>query len=209
MGSVVAICSVDDPHDQSFLRAHDMEISALALSPSGHLIASGQVGTTHQPGWHAPVIVWDYESRKDVYVLTGHTKRVRILEFSPDERFLAGTGDDCLLYIWDMTTGEVIFGKRFDEPVILFEWGRLEMKGRRAAYEVLLVSTGGGPQDDVQHCTLEYDPIRAQWSLGMGHVNMPSGGLARTYIGRARRSEACERAKRASCSNTRRGNHMV
>jgi len=183
MGSVVSICDLSDPHRQEFLRAHDMEVSALAVSGGGGLIASSQLGTTYQPGYHAPVIVWDYDTRKDVYVLTGHTKRVRILEFSPDERFLAGTGDDCLLYIWDMTTGEVIFGKKFDEPVILFEWGNLELSkgGRRASYEVLLVSTGGGPQDDVQKCKLEYDPIRAQWSLLMDNVNMPSGGLARTY----------------------------
>jgi len=150
MGSTVAICDINDPHNQQFLRAHDMEISALAISASGGLIASSQVGTVHQPGYHAPVIVWNYETRKDIYVLTGHTKRVRLLEFSPDERFLAGTGDDCLLYIWDMQTGEVIFGKKFDEPVILFEWGNLSEKGRRSTYEVLLVSTGGGPQDDVQ-----------------------------------------------------------
>ena len=46
MGSVVAICDVLDPHNQKFLRAHDMEISAMAVSPSGSMLASGQVRET-------------------------------------------------------------------------------------------------------------------------------------------------------------------
>lgn len=33
--------SISDPHQQHLLRGHDMEISALALSPSGSLIATG------------------------------------------------------------------------------------------------------------------------------------------------------------------------
>jgi len=145
------------------------------------IAASGQVGTVHQPGYHAPVIVWDYHTKKDLFVLTGHTKEVLLLEFSPDERFLAGTGRDSLLYIWDMQTGEVVFGKKFDEPVILFEWAKIRENGRRASYEIILCSPGGGPQDDVKHCELAYDPVRAQWMLHMNNVNMPSGGLSRTY----------------------------
>lgn len=33
--------SISDPHQQHLLRGHDMEISALAVSPSGSLIATG------------------------------------------------------------------------------------------------------------------------------------------------------------------------
>lgn len=34
-----------DKHKQEFLRGHDMEISALAISNSGKMLASGQLGT--------------------------------------------------------------------------------------------------------------------------------------------------------------------
>ena len=51
----------------------------------------------------------------------------------------------------------------------------------RRSYEIILCSPGGGPQDDVRHCELAYDPVRAQWTLKAENVNMPSGGLARTY----------------------------
>lgn len=36
---------------QEFLRGHDMEISALALSASGNMLASGQLGTVHRKGY--------------------------------------------------------------------------------------------------------------------------------------------------------------
>lgn len=37
----VASGSISDPHQQHLLRGHDMEISALAMPPSGALIATG------------------------------------------------------------------------------------------------------------------------------------------------------------------------
>ncbi len=181
MGSTVACCRVGDAHDQGFLRAHDMDISAMSISPTGRLLASGQVGTVNRPGWHAPVVVWDTERREDVFVLSGHSKKVRLLEFSPDERVLAGPGDDKLLYIWDMSTGEVVYGSRHDEPVVLFEWAGINQEGRRASYDIIMCSPGGGPQDDVKSCVLAYDPVRAQWMMKSSPVNMPSGGLSRTY----------------------------
>jgi hypothetical protein len=80
-----------------------------------------------------------------------------------------------------MTTGEVVFGSKYDKPVVLFEWASIRQKSRRAEYEIIMSSPGGGPQDDVRHCELGYDPVRAQWMLHEKAVNMPSGGLSRTY----------------------------
>jgi len=48
MGSVVAICDVLDPHNQKFLRAHDMEISAMSVSPSGSMLGEGERGAKRQ-----------------------------------------------------------------------------------------------------------------------------------------------------------------
>eukprot|EP00904_Undaria_pinnatifida_P004386 jgi/Undpi1/13949/HiC_scaffold_9.g03600.m1 len=42
VGALLVIGSISDPHEQQLLRGHDMEISALAVSPSGSLIATGE-----------------------------------------------------------------------------------------------------------------------------------------------------------------------
>ena len=75
------------------------------------------VGSTRLKGYHAPVVVWHGATRERVYTLHGHTIGVNILSFSPDERFLCACGEDALLYIWDMLTGEVVFGKRHSKTM--------------------------------------------------------------------------------------------
>ena len=50
MGSLASIENLNDPQMQVTLRGHDMQVSALAVSPSGKLIASGQIGTKNFKG---------------------------------------------------------------------------------------------------------------------------------------------------------------
>ena len=70
-----------------------VKISALAISPSGRLIASGQLGTISYKGNAAPIFVWDVETQRRVTALRGLTIRVNALDFSTDERFLCGMGE--------------------------------------------------------------------------------------------------------------------
>lgn len=142
LGANVVIGHVDDPHRQEFLRAHDEEVSAVVVSPSGALVASGQRGSTRSAvswvpsstiaclrglvrrvraatpthalpaphrlhcdpwqGGEAPVVVWDYEARRQVFNLFGIKGSVARLAFAPDDQFLAAAGEDGLLFIWDM-----------------------------------------------------------------------------------------------------------
>jgi hypothetical protein len=45
IGGLLVIENINDKHQQQFLRGHDMEISAITVSNSGQLIATGQLGT--------------------------------------------------------------------------------------------------------------------------------------------------------------------
>jgi len=45
IGGLLVLENLHDKHKQQFLRGHDMEISAIAVSNSGSLIATGQLGT--------------------------------------------------------------------------------------------------------------------------------------------------------------------
>ena len=63
-GRNVIISNTKDPHQQEFLRGHNEVITALALSPMGNMIASGQQSSTRVPNSEAMVIVWDYKTRQ-------------------------------------------------------------------------------------------------------------------------------------------------
>jgi hypothetical protein len=61
-------------------------------------------------GAEAPVIVWDFASRRQLYNLFGMKHGVTYLTFSPDERFLAAAGADKMLFLWDMEVGGGMVG---------------------------------------------------------------------------------------------------
>jgi len=181
MGSAVVVGDLNDPHQQEFLRGHDMEISAMAISPSGNILASGQLGTVHQKGHGAPVIVWDLNIKRPMFTLQGHTEGVDLLRFSPDERFLAGTGKDCLLHIWDLQTGELVLGKKYPKPVALFQWCDSRVVSRRTRYEVSV-----GSANQVELNELYFDPTRQQWTFEEAAIAMPTSGMVREYLCSAR-----------------------
>ena len=110
LGSAVCVGDVHDPHKQRFLRGHDATVSALAVSSTGRLVASGQLKSTQVATGDAAVMVWDLgrASGGAVYTFFGLTEAVLHLAFSPDERFLAAGAADNTLSVWDMTTGEQV-----------------------------------------------------------------------------------------------------
>ncbi|KAH8047317.1 WD repeat-containing protein [Aureococcus anophagefferens] len=156
MGSIAVLGDLDDPHAQKLLRAHDEPISALATSVDGSLLASGQA----------------------LFKLRGITQRVNILEFSDDMRFLAACGEDCVLYVWDATSGEVVFGKRYAKRLSLFQWIGAMDRGRRRVYRLATAVTGVA---EVEHGELSFDATRQQWQLASAPVVMPAAGMAREY----------------------------
>lgn len=92
IGALVIIEPINDKHNQAFLRGHDMEISTIEISHSGKMLATGQKGSAFLKIPEAPVILWDFEQKKPIFMLKGLQNSVRFLKFSEDDRFLAGYG---------------------------------------------------------------------------------------------------------------------
>jgi cilia- and flagella-associated protein 52 len=94
---------------KEFLASHDNEITCIAISSCGKYVASGQSTFL---GFQAPIIVWDFSTRKSIYHLTLHKVKVEALAFSPSGRYLASLGgiDDNAIIIWDLQTGEPLCG---------------------------------------------------------------------------------------------------
>ena len=78
-----------------------MEISAISVSNSGNMIATGQVGTIFQKLPDAAIILWNYQTKQPISVLRGMQVAVKRLCFSPDDRFLAALGENNTFIIWD------------------------------------------------------------------------------------------------------------
>lgn len=177
LGSFVSIENLSDPHDQKSLRGHDMPVSVLAISDTGSLIASSQIGTTHHKGYASPVFVWQLQDCSRLSILRGLTIKANILSFSPDEKFLCGCDDDCQLYIWDITTSEVVYGQKLLEPATVFRWTDMKKVSHNMSYEIVV-----GFGTVLQQGLFTYDNMRVQWSMKMRNFQMPvSGGIVRTF----------------------------
>lgn len=100
-----------------------MEISALAISNSGKLIATGQKGTIFQKTPEAPIIIWSYESKKPLAVLKGMLECINKLSFSPDDKFLAGIGANNMFCIWNVRDGNPIHTRFTEQPFSVVVWG--------------------------------------------------------------------------------------
>ncbi len=180
MGAVVVLGDLSDPHKQEFLRAHDEEITALAISPSGNLIASGQKGSRSDKNNEAPLVVWDFASRKELYQLNGFVEGVLRVAFSSDERFLMASGLDNRLFIWDMTTGEVIVSKVYLKPITMFAWCDIVGTGRRPEYTFAMSYSLQGI-DAVSVNTLKYDVRSMTFCMEKNDCLLPTTGLMREY----------------------------
>lgn len=71
-------------------------IIALAFSPDGKTLAGA--------GKDGPIRAWSTTTRKLLFTLNGHTKRVESLAFSPDGKTLASGSWDGTMRLWDIET---------------------------------------------------------------------------------------------------------
>ncbi|KAI4499977.1 hypothetical protein M0802_004847 [Mischocyttarus mexicanus] len=108
MGNKVTIKNISSG-EQTFLIGHTNLISAVCVSPCGHLVASGQI---NHLGFKATVIVWDYKTRtiKSSYEI--HKVRVEDVCFTSDSNYLISLGgrDDGNVVIWDVKNNQAMCG---------------------------------------------------------------------------------------------------
>ena len=86
-GSSIVVRDILDPHNQHFLTAHDDQVTCLAVSNGGSMLATGQRGE------NSDVVIWDFANKKAVYRLSEHDHEVTNLSFSSDDRLLLSTGN--------------------------------------------------------------------------------------------------------------------
>ena len=84
---------------------------------------------------------------------------------------------DRQLYIWDITSGEVLLGQKLLEPATVIKWTDQKKVSHSFAYELVV-----GYGTVLQQGLFTYDHMRVQWSLKLKPFQMPvSGGIIRTF----------------------------
>jgi WD40 repeat protein len=83
------------------LKGHPQPVYALAFSPNGRILATGDES--------ARIWLWDVASGKRVGQLpAGHQRGIQNLSFSPDGKRLASTGKDDVIRIYDAKSGKIV-----------------------------------------------------------------------------------------------------
>lgn len=132
----------------------------------------------HYKGLAAPIFVWEARTGRRLCSLRGLTVRTNTLAFSPDEAFICGCDEDGLLYMWDLSTGEVVFGQKQANPVTVLIWAEAKKVSHNTAYELVL-----GVQSILYQALFTYDNQRMQWGMKLTAFSVPpSGGLIRTML---------------------------
>ena len=72
-------------------------VSILIVSPDGNTVATA--GDRY-------VQVWDRSLKTRLTIMSGHTKPISCITYSPDGKYIASGSDDCTVRIWDAKTGE-------------------------------------------------------------------------------------------------------
>ncbi|XP_072482177.1 cilia- and flagella-associated protein 52-like isoform X2 [Notamacropus eugenii] len=88
LGCTVLIESINT-NKQYFLHGHGNNVSCVTVSSNGAYIASGQVTFM---GFKADVILWDYEKKELIALLSLHKGKIEGLAFSPNSKYLVSLG---------------------------------------------------------------------------------------------------------------------
>mmetsp|Transcript_13532 Transcript_13532/g.33226 ORF Transcript_13532/g.33226 Transcript_13532/m.33226 type:complete len:634 (+) Transcript_13532:86-1987(+) len=183
VGCCVVMEDLGNPHNQDFLRAHDADVSAICISQNGKMIASGQRGSERRKGQIAPVIVWDEEQRSIYKDFGGLTGSVICLSFSPDGRFLVGTGANARILIWDVTTGEVVYDRNTETVCYMAVWGDVippTSGGNGNRYPSYLLCTTY--ESEVLMHNLVFDIRSMSYVLETVKFQLPPSGLHRKHV---------------------------
>lgn len=74
---------------------HDHPVWTLAWTSDGKKVISGSFG---------PIRIFDTATWEEIAILEGHTRQVRAISLSPNERLLASASRDSTVYLWNLDT---------------------------------------------------------------------------------------------------------
>uniref|UniRef100_G1RLV3 WD repeat-containing protein 62 n=1 Tax=Nomascus leucogenys TaxID=61853 RepID=G1RLV3_NOMLE len=113
-GCVVVILDPKENKQQHIFNTARKSLSALAFSPDGKYIVTGENG--HRPA----VRIWDAEEKNQVAEMLGHKYGVACVAFSPNMKYIVSMGyqHDMVLNVWDWKKDIVVASNKVSCRVI-------------------------------------------------------------------------------------------
>lgn len=113
-GCVVVVLNPKENKQQHIFNTTRKSLSALAFSPDGKYIVTGENG--HRPA----VRIWDVEEKTQVAEMLGHKYGVACVAFSPNMKHIVSMGyqHDMVLNVWDWKKDIVVASNKVSCRVI-------------------------------------------------------------------------------------------
>lgn len=176
VGGILIAEDLNEKNNQVFFRHGKNQISSFCISTTGRFIAIGFTTENLEKKMPASIILWDYEYKKVIYELTGIYKAVNILEFSQDDKFLAASGLDNSIFIWDVMTGEKCFSRIYEFPTNLIYWTTIDSDKKYPSYTLTEANV-----NSINYFQFNFELKSMQYSMQTSKFVLPSKGWTRTY----------------------------
>jgi WD40 repeat protein len=95
--NTIELCDVETGKELRAFVGHDNGIRAMAFSPDGKYLASGQGDE---------IRLWDLATYKQMHRFPGHVSFLTALTFSPDARKIISSSANNAIHVWDAATGK-------------------------------------------------------------------------------------------------------
>jgi WD40 repeat protein len=84
----------------------ETNFNGFEFSPDRKTLATGSTPNTDDE--HFTVTLWDLATGKSLHAMSGHTKEIDDIAFSPDGHTLASASQDQSIKLWDVATGKLL-----------------------------------------------------------------------------------------------------
>lgn len=172
VGGIIIVEDLVEKNNQIFFRHGKNQISCFSISHNGKMIAVGFQSENIEKKFPTSIILWNYETKATLFEFTGITKGVNIIEFSPDDKFLAASGIDNSFYIWEVNTCFKAFSRINEIKLNFICWTKMSYDGKNPNYSLVTANV-----NTMTYFYFYYELASMQYNMKNNRFSLPNTGI--------------------------------